>query len=166
MMRTFLVFGVAAALAMAAAGFRFGDSSHAIGMVSEGGGRANHPFHLSPGFSRYTLVATARVLPPYHGDARINVEGCEPWGWSVYDSRPVVRLPLLHKPEMQDLVFRDLRPKDKLAFWVVLEEGEAEELPGPECSLHMTDLTTGSTVLRIPVSFEHEQEENDHGATS
>jgi hypothetical protein len=162
MVRAIVAVAVAVAVSLVAAGFRFGDSAHAIGLLTSQGGRARHPFHLAGGYSRYTLVVTATVLPPYRGDARVRVDGCEPWRWSVYDSEPAMRLPFRRRPEMRDLVYRDLRPRDRLAFWVVLKHDSAVET-GDGCSVVLADEETGATVLRIPIHFA-KGTEVEHGA--
>lgn len=167
MVRAIVALGVTVATSLVAAGFRFGDSSHAIGLLTTEGGRARHGFHLKAGYSRYTLVATATVLPPYKGNARVSIDGCEPWDWSVYNSNPIVRLELHHVAEMRGLVFRDLQPRDRLAFWVVLEPDsgpEAAAVPGDKCAVRLTDIETGAQVLSIPVSFEDASEAR-HGAS-
>lgn len=71
-----LVFLLAVAISTVAAGFRWGDSGHAIGLVKAKGGKARHPIVVEGGKGLYSLIVTATVIPPYSGDARICEEKC------------------------------------------------------------------------------------------
>jgi len=117
------------ALSLLAAGYRFGDSSHAMGLLSQWGGKTLHPFALDSGQERYTLIATATVLPPYRGDARIVLEGLPEMEHAIYDSDPAIDLGLHHHPRLEGDLLRDLRPRDRLALWVVMKPSTASPLP-------------------------------------
>ena len=119
-MKRILVFLAAVSFFTAAAGYRHGDSAHAMGMVSADGGRARHPVHLPPGGQRYTLVVTGTVLPPYRGDARVVVEGEAPLSWEVHGSDPIVDLGLRHRPYFREQTLTGLQPRDRFTLWVVM----------------------------------------------
>lgn len=118
--KTVVTFAVAVAISLVAAGYRFGDSSHAIGMVSANGGKARHPTVLQSGWDRYTQVATATVLPPYHGDVRVALEGPPVLDWEIRYSGPVIDLGLRRHPEFRDNILYGVEAGDRLAFWVLI----------------------------------------------
>lgn len=164
--RSLIIFILSASLALTAAGFRFYDSSHAMGMLSLKGGKARHPFHLDPGKSLYTLIATGVVLPPYKGDARVVLEGAPAMSYTIYDSAPIVELGLHRRPRFENGTLFDLQPKDRLALWVVMKPGSDNELPAnsgkaeeqtnaasPPLTLAFYDTRTNRPLLKIPVAF-------------
>lgn len=118
--KTIVTFAIAVAISLVAAGYRWGDSSHAIGMVSAKGGKSSHPTVLQSGWDRYTQVATATVLPPYRGDVRLVLEGPPILDWEIRYSGPVIDLGLRRHPEFRDNVLYGVEPGDRLAFWVLL----------------------------------------------
>lgn len=119
-MKKLLVFVVIAAGSLLASWYSFGDSAHAMGMISATGGRALHPVHLPSGLQRYTIVVTATVLPPYSGDARVAVEGTPELDVSLHGSNPVIDLGFRHRPLFEQRTFVGLRPRDRLTMWAVL----------------------------------------------
>jgi len=150
-MKGLLVFILAAALSVAAAWYRHGDSAHAMGMVSVKGGRALHPVHLPCGKDRYTLVVTGTILPPYRGDARVVVEGEPTLHYSVYGSDPIVDLGLRRRPTFNEQTLTDLRPGDRFTVWVVLQPPGS--MTARTYSLTFYDTVTDTSVLQIPVFF-------------
>ena len=151
-MKKLLVFIFAAALSVAAAMYRHGDSAHAMGMVSIDGGRAHHPVSLPGGKDRYTLVVTGTILPPYRGDARVVVEGDPAPAYSVYGSDPIIDLKLRHRPYFEDQTLTGLRPKDRFTVWVVIRP--PEDMTGGKYDVTFYDTATDRSVLKIPVLFE------------
>ena len=113
-----LLFALAATCALGAASYRFGDSAHAIGMLSTTGGNARHPFHLKPGKDHYTLIMTGRVLPPFKGDIDVVLEGIPTMNYRIHRSEPVIDLGVHRRPVFDGSVLRRVRPGDKLALWV------------------------------------------------
>ena len=113
-------FAVSVALSVVAATHRFGDSAHAMGMISERGGSARHPVQLPPGRGRYTLVVTASVIPPYRGDVEVSLEGEPAPGFAVHPSEPVIDLGLRRIPHFRDGAFRGVEPGDRLAMWLAI----------------------------------------------
>lgn len=126
----FVTFTASVALSVVASSTRFGDSAHAMGLISDRGGRARHPVHLPADGERYTLVVTATVLPPYRGDASVTVEGPACPEVSVRASGPVVDLGLRRLPVFRDNVFYGLEPGDRLAMWVVIGKPPSDPVCG------------------------------------
>lgn len=114
-------FILSAVVSFVAAGHRWGDSAHSIGLIKASGGEARHPATLQSGESGYTLIATAAVIPPYRGNARIALEGEPKLDYEIYLSAPVVDLKLHRKPELRDNILYDLRPRDRIALWVLMK---------------------------------------------
>src|SRR5512139_4191777 len=110
----------AIAISTLAAWYRWPDSAHAIGVIKRGGGSARHPVALPGGQDEYVLVATAPVIPPWRGDARISVEGAPAMGWDAEVSRPVVDLGLRRWPSLDGDTLRGLAPRDRVALWLRL----------------------------------------------
>jgi len=150
-MKRILVFLFAMALSVFAAWFRPGDSAHAMGMVSIDGGRARHPVHLPGGKDRYTLVLTGTILPPYHGDARVVVEGEPAPSYSVYGSDPIIDLGLRHRPYFEDQTLTGLQPRDRFTIWVVIRPPES--MTAGKYDVTFYDTATDKSVLKVPVFF-------------
>ena len=134
-MKKVSIFVAAAALSLLAAPYRFGDSAHAMGLISADGGRARHPVRLTSGRERYTVIITATVLPPWSGDVRVAVEGDPPPTFTVRLSEPVVDLGLRLRPTFDHGVIRGLRPGDRPALWLVIEPTFID----PVCGWRMAD---------------------------
>lgn len=126
----------AIAVSTLAAWYRWPDSAHALGVIKRGGGTARHPVALPAGEDSYVLVATAPVLPPWSGDARVAVEGEPPMAWELEVSRPVVDLGLHRWPVQDGDRIRGLRPRDRVALWVKLEPPAADPVCGMPCRAH------------------------------
>ncbi len=162
------IFVAMALLAGWAGHARFGDSSHALGLLNVKGGKARHPFQLTAGKSRYTLIATATVLPPVAGDIRVELRGAPLMGYAIYDSAPIVPLPFRPRPVLADNILRDTRPRDRLTLWVVMRPATQTERdwpapptplaqrsqhPDEALALVFSDSDSNRTLLRIPVVF-------------
>jgi YHS domain-containing protein len=124
MIRNLLFFAGAVAVSLLAAWWRWPDSAHAIAVVKAGGGKARHAVAFRSGPASYQLVATATVLPPWSGDARLAVEGDPPLRWSAALSRPAVEVGLYDFPRLEGDVIRGLRPRHHVALWVDLRAGD------------------------------------------
>ena len=151
-MKRAFVFVAAAALFTVAAAFRFGDSAHAMGIVSISGGRTRHPAVLAPGRTRYVVITTATVVPPYGGDVAIEVEGGAGVRWSVHLTGPVVDLGRTRRPLLLDRTLLDVRPRDRLALWFVLEP-DRPQVAGSTLRIVLRDEVSRRPVLTIPVEF-------------
>lgn len=123
----------AIAISTLAAWYRWPDSAHAIGVIKRGGGAARHPVALAGGQDEYVLIATAAVIPPWRGDARIAVEGGPAMAWEVEVSRPVVDLGLRRWPALEGDTLRGLAPKDRVALWFRLRPPRADPVCGMAC---------------------------------
>lgn len=134
-MRSQLAFVAAVTLAVVVASHRFGDSAHAIGLISESGGKARHGVRLESGGERYTVIVTGTVLPPYAGDARVAVEGEPQPMYSVHLAEPVADLGLRRRPRSDHNLVRGLRPGDRIAVWVVIEPAFVD----PVCGWRLAD---------------------------
>jgi YHS domain-containing protein len=133
MTRKILVFLTAVGISLAAAMYRWDDSGHAIGLIKAKGGEARHPVSLASGNDRYMLIATATVIPPYAGDARVELKGRSPLPHTIELARPVVDLGLRHSPRFSDGVLHDLRPRDRVALWVKMNPPKADPVCGMAC---------------------------------
>ena len=112
-----LAFGIS----LLGATYRWGDSAHSIGLISERGGKVRHPSFLKSGKNRYALIATATVIPPYRGDARVVLEGEPEMDHEIYVSGPAIDLGLRRLPQFRDSVLYGLQQKDRIAIWVVMK---------------------------------------------
>ena len=118
MKKSIITLVAAIAISTVAATHRWSDSAHSIGLVTQGGGKVRHPVHFTAGRGRRMLIATATVIPPYRGDARITVEGEPPMDYQLSFSRPIVDLGIRRLPEFRDDTLYGLEPRDRLAIWV------------------------------------------------
>jgi hypothetical protein len=146
-----ITFVLSAGLCLLAAGYRWGDSGHAIGLISRRGGKARHPVHLERGNTRYTQIVTATVLPGYRGNARVVLEGAPPLNCDMHLAVPVVDLGLRRKPRLENQTLVDLRPGDRIALWLVMRPASGAS-PG-EHSVSLYDAESSRLLLRIPIIF-------------
>lgn len=116
-----LFFILAVGISLVGATWRWGDSAHSIGLIKAQGGETRHPSFLESGKDSYTLIATAKVIPPYRGNARVVLEGEPKMEYKLYASGPIVNLGVRRMPEFRDNIFYDLQPKDRIALWVVMK---------------------------------------------
>lgn len=145
MIRNLLFFAGAVAVSLVAAWWRWPDSAHAIGVIREGGGKARHAVAFPAGSSSYQLVATATVLPPWRGDARVSVEGDPPLAWSAALSRPAVDVGLHRFPRLDGDVIGGLRPRERIALWIDLRAGAGVD---PVCGMVCPPRTGGAPGTR------------------
>jgi YHS domain-containing protein len=121
MRRKIIFFTIAVCISLLGATYRWTDSAHSIGLIKAEGGGARHPSTLESGNSRYTLIATATVIPPYRGDARVVLEGKPEMDYQIYSSDPVIDLGIRRQPRLKENILYDLRSKDRVALWVVMK---------------------------------------------
>ncbi len=119
--KNFVFFVLALVASFLAATYRWGDSAHSIGLIKASGGEARHPAYLRSGEDSYALIATATVIPPYRGDARVVLEGEPRIDHRIHLSGPVVDLGIRRNPELRGNVIHGLQPKDRIALWVVMK---------------------------------------------
>lgn len=133
--RSIITFVLAVLISLVAAEHRWGDSSHAIGLLSVNGGKARHPSFLESGWNRYAQITTATVLPPYRGDVQIVVEGHPPLDYDIRFSEPVVDLGLHRLPTFRDDILYGIQPGDRLALWVLMRSFPTD----PVCGMPVQD---------------------------
>lgn len=146
-----LVFFAAAALSLVAAQHRWGDSGHTMGFISVKGGKARHPAVLSAGGHHYTQLVTATVMPPYRGNARIELEGVPATCYEIHLQNPVVNLGLRRLPRLENNTLFGLEPRDRIALWVVITP------PGPikgKSLLAFYDTVSNRSLLKVPFIFQ------------
>jgi hypothetical protein len=160
-------FLTATALALLGATTRFEDAAHSMGLLSLRGGKVRHPPVFAAGGDRYTLIATATVLPPFSGDVRVLLEGAPEMEYALYNSQPGFDLGLRPHPTFQDGVYYGVKPGDRIALWVVMKPGEgvadgqAHEHPG--VSLAFYESAGRKELLRIPIDFRKDGERGHAG---
>jgi len=115
-----LFFFFAVCIALLAATHRWGDSAHTMGLITAKGGKARHPAFFESGKEHYTLIVTAKVIPPYRGDARVVFQGNPKMDCEFFASTPVVDFNLRRHPEFKGNTFFGLQPRDRLALWVLM----------------------------------------------
>lgn len=128
--RSIITFVLAVLISLAAAEYRWGDSSHAIGLMSVNGGKARHPSFFEIGWDRYAQITTATVLPPYRGDVRVVLDGDPPLDYDIRFSEPVVDLGLHQFPDFRGDILYGLKPGDRLALWVLLRSFPSDPVCG------------------------------------
>ena len=133
MIKKILIFLTAVGISLAAAVHRWDDSGHAIGLIKAKGGEARHPVSLASGNDRYMLIATATVIPPYSGSARVELKGASKIPYTIELARPVVDLGVRRLPRFSDGVLHDLRPRDRVALWVKMHPPKADPVCGMGC---------------------------------
>jgi len=157
-LKNIIVFIGVAAISLVAASYRWGDSGHAIGLIKAKGGEARHPIVLESGRKLYSLIVTATVIPPYRGDVRMVLEGEPEMDYEIYFSEPVIDLSLRRRPEFRENVLYGLKPRDRLAFWVVIRPSMPVK---GKYVLVFYDTRTDHSVLSVPVIFQEEREDGD-----
>ena len=135
MIKKILIFLMAVGMSLVAAVHRWDDSGHAIGLIKAKGGEARHPVSLASGKERYMLIATATVIPPYSGSARVELKGPSPIPYTIELARPAVDLGVRHLPRFNDGVLSDLRPRDRVALWVKMLPPKADPVCGMGCDV-------------------------------
>ncbi|MBL0224850.1 MAG: hypothetical protein IPQ16_04505 [Geobacteraceae bacterium] len=179
--KTIFIFIAAVAFFTLAATYRFHDSAHAMGMIKKGGGMARHPALLDKDRDSYVMIATAGVLPPYKGNARVVLEGDPTLTATFHNSEVPFDLGVFRHPAFRDNIYYDLRPKDRIALWVkikrrqepavaTIQQGGRETEPlCPQCE--PDDKTLGAekkaSVGQMAGSeLKHHEKENISGQTS
>ena len=122
------IFILSAAISALAAHHRFQDSAHSMGMLKIGGGSARHPAVLEKERDSYVLIATAGVVPPFRGNARVVLEGVAGLKATFHNAEPALNFALHHRPGFRDDTYYDLRPRDRIALWVRLKRSGPSEV--------------------------------------
>lgn len=150
-----LIFVLALGISLLAAWYRFGDSAHAMGILTARGGSVPHPVSLEPDLNSYAVVVTAAVMPPWRGGAKVSLEGNSLWDWQVHASEPVVDLGVHRQPRWQDGAFHDLQPRDRLVVWLQLRRPQQQDPKrgNSPLKLKFSDLQSGKPLLEVPILF-------------
>lgn len=155
---TFFVF--AAIISLLAASHRWGDSAHTMGLIKEDGGEAIHPAFLEAGKEHYTMIVTAKVIPPYSGDVCVVLEGEPKMDYTLFSAGPVVDVGMRDLPRFQDDTFFGLEPKHRLALWVRMTPSPSLSSHGistpSKYTLAFYDVEKGNPVLTVPVIFRND----------
>lgn len=126
--KSIVFFVLSVALSVLAASYRFHDSAHAMGVLKRGGATSRHPVVLDGQARSASLIVTARVLPPYRGDARVVLENTPGYSYTIHNSEAVIRLPFHRRPSFDGTTYRDLRPNDKVSLWLVIKPEAAASM--------------------------------------
>lgn len=159
--KTITAFLLAVAVCGTAAVHRFHDSAHAMGTLKRGGSQARHPALLDRDRDSWVLIATAGVIPPFHGNARVALEGDPALSASFHNAQPAVDLGLYHRPEFRTDTYYGLRPGDRIALWVKISGNAGRQGGGqlternrpPATALAFYDTATDARLLTIPIRF-------------
>lgn len=126
-----IAFLIAVAISLLGATYRWGDSSHAIGLISSKPGiRPAHAASFKGNGESFMLVATATVIPPYKGEARVELEGDPKMPYEIELSHPVIDLRLREWPTLNNGVISGLRPKQRIALWVSMKPPVSDPVCG------------------------------------
>lgn len=169
--KTIIAFLLSVTVCGVAASYRFHDSAHAMGTLKTGGGTVRHSAMLDRDRDSWVLIATAGVVPPFRGNARVVLEGDRRLAATFHNAQPAVSLGVHHRPEFRADTYYDLRPGDRIALWVKISRNEVHEgLAGAqgaahprETSLAFFDTATDAKLLTIPIRFIGKGGGNGHG---
>ena len=134
---------------------KFNDSAHAVGMLNAKGGVVMHPVEFALDgslFGKFTLLLTARVLPPVSGDMVVNLTGPEDLQYKV-SSRYPPGVPLMNRLDpwytFENSTFKDVTTGSDLVIVVLIEPPTA----AGEYMLFIKDVATGQIYYNMPVAF-------------
>lgn len=134
---------------------QFNDSAHAIGTLSASGGSARHPveYDLNEAlFGQFTLMLTAKVLPPVSGDMVVHLIGPEELDY-VVSTRYPPGVPLFNRRDrwytFEDSIFKGVTTGSDLV--IVLRIKPPEDIG--RYTLVMSDVSTGKIYFTMPVVF-------------
>ena len=123
-------FILAVIISLVAAKYRWGDSSHAIGLISLKGGTARHPSFFTSGKNRYAQITTATVLPPFKGDVQMVLEGYPEMDHRIYLSGPIIDFGIKKLPKLREDILYGLKPRERIALWVLMYPPEIDPICG------------------------------------
>ncbi len=130
-----------------------------IGLICLNGGKARHPSVLITGKSHYALITTATVLPPFHGNVRVTLEGYPLPDYDIHLSRTVLPLGFQRLPEFKNQTLYNLKPGDRLALWLTIRADNDLLLHG-RYTLAFYNTSTDQSVLKIPIIFKSKEDTN------
>ncbi len=144
---------------------RWGDSGHAIGVISADGGKARHPVIMTSGKNHYSQITTLSVRPPFCGDVRIVMEGSPSLDYEIHLARPFIDWGFTRLPELKGKTLCSLKAGDRLALWTLIKPMKKDSAGRTDnfkpdvsvqgrYSLSFYDTATGYPVLKVPLIFE------------
>lgn len=152
LIKSSIVFTLSLLFFLLIAGHRFGDSGHAITMISNKGGKVRHPVHIQNKYGSCTIIVTGRVIPPYRGDARVVLEGPDYIAHNIYLSEPIIHFGFKDLPSFKNDTVYGLKPGARLALWLIIENIDRKR--DETCQLVFFDTATNRPILRLPIFFE------------
>ena len=134
---------------------KFNDTAHAVGMLNAQGGVVMHPVEFSLDgslFGKFTLLLTAKVLPPVSGDLVVNLTGPEELNYKV-SSRYPPGVPIMNRLDrwytFENSIFKGVTTGSDLVIVLLIKPPEA----AGEYALSITDDSTGQVYYNMPVTF-------------
>ncbi len=131
------------------------DSGHAIGTLSASGGSFRHQVEYDLNetvFGQFTLLLTAKVLPPVSGDMAVHLAGPEKLDY-VVSSRYPPGVPLFNRSDrwytFEDSTFKGVTPGSDLV--IALRIKPPKEIGS--YTLVISDVSTGKLYFTMPVIF-------------
>lgn len=131
------------------------DQAHAIGVLTMQGGQVRHPAQYTLGeslFGQFSLVLTAKVVPPVSGDMVVSLSGPEQLGYIV-SSRYPPGLPIVNRSDkwyqFDNSTFSGMTSGSNL---VIVVKIKSPQHPG-KYHLTVTNKKTGQVYLTLPVIF-------------
>jgi hypothetical protein len=134
----------------------FNDSAHAIGMLNANGGIARHPVEYDLDgalFGQFTLMLTAKVLPPVSGDLVVHLlSGPEKLDY-VVSSRYPPGVPLFNRLDrwytFENSIFKGVTTGSDLVIVLRIKPPKA----AGRYMLTVTENSTGHLYYTMPVNF-------------
>ena len=134
---------------------KLNDSAHAVGMLNAKGGVAMHPVEYALDgalFGQFSLLLTAKVLPPVSGDLVVALTGPEDLDY-VVSSRYPPGVPLFNRLDrwytFEDSIFKGVTTGNDLVIVLRIKPPKT----AGEYTLTITDKSTGQLYYNMPVTF-------------
>lgn len=134
---------------------KLNDSAHAIGMLNAKGGVAFHPVEYALDealFGQFSLLLTAKVLPPVSGDLVVKLTGPEELQY-VVSSRYPPGLPIMNRLDrwytFENSIFKDVTTGSDLVIVVKIKPPKSSG----DYALTINDNSTGQLYYTMPVAF-------------
>lgn len=134
---------------------KLNDSAHAVGMLNAKGGVALHPVEYALDgalFGQFTLLLTAKVLPPVSGDLMVELSGPEELDY-VVSSRYPPGVPLFNRLDrwytFENSIFKGVTTGSDLVIVLRIKPPQA----AGEYVLTIKDTVTGQLYYNMPVTF-------------
>jgi len=167
MKKKIIVFVAAVFVFIMAATQKWGDSGHALALITVKGGKCRHPVYLSNTHGLYSVIITARVLSHYQGNVKIILERASDISHNIYFSEPVIDLGFKKLPEFKNNTLYGLKAGHKIALWLVMRPKndicKQSVYPKGKYTLAFYDTKTNNSVLKVPIFLRSKiEEKNEH----